>query len=825
MSDGNQIKAVPFVLFQEITNSELDVLFSYIQTSDISDLIHTSNKQITAENKLKIINYYFSELLLTSIFDNANIKYEKLDINDLFQFSESTYELFNVTNEKIVKEFQDVLICLEMIPLDFSKFAFSDIISASYQAISNINISEQKYYNSNGEKLSEEIITYEYLCESIVNDSINKAYLVSCVIDVFIDRGMIVPAIVHTENGLVRAYKMGEYSKLTKSQLMSFASMLYNYQEMINNSLSKTEFEKLCVLFFNMAIKRQHFEQQVDYEDDCYSICYSLYGPRVTTSNKAYNVSADSALATDFYDRKIVTISKNGYTIMPLDSADSELNEFATAFAYEYSELRKVFEEVERNRTKTTTGSTQWNMYVHTFIQYLTLRAIGRNKKNQFLSLCAELYQVTLIDEEFFSFNSEDISISEKILSGINSGLWKFWCYRNNALNTTTKQINQKDRHVGALLLIDGDSLGDKNPAWDTIIQTCGELLYKIAYFLNEALKAKHAGGKFCIGDDISETSSNTEEDKTTIFTRGSYYNSEFKNIRHDFEKEVQKQANSDNFSNWLNQTLLKLKKECRLQLDLCDLILESNNPNHIYIKKVLIVCSYSTVFPENISDGLSEICLKGIHESDHCKVFSLPEQPNGIFILTRMLDRINITHPLHFLTFNMSERCDGAAQIEQTAKGTSLAKMINKVIYRILEGEAPPESELLIISQGDEKSFEHGSYLFTRNETLDSTFEWKYTIKKFSISKKPNSQTTIPESCSQPALISHISILRYNMNQIQRNDDEAIRPLFYKEFQRLSYSLDKIEVDLGNSSFDGNNLKSQCDKIESEWLSLDKGK
>ena len=117
--------------------------------------------------------------------------------------------------------------------------------------------------------IDEIIITHCYFKNKIAEIYDRPELLASSVVDVFIDHGMMVPAIVHTDLGIVRAYKMGEYSKLTRSQIESFAAMLYQYQDMIDSELGKTELEKLCVLFFNAAINRGIFPQQAHYEDDC----------------------------------------------------------------------------------------------------------------------------------------------------------------------------------------------------------------------------------------------------------------------------------------------------------------------------------------------------------------------------------------------------------------------------------------------------------------------------------------------------------------------------------------------------------------------------
>lgn len=79
----------------------------------------------------------------------------------------------------------------------------------------------------------------------------HDTFAISNLIDIFIDKGIFVPSVVHTErNDILRAYKIGEVAKLTILEMELFVHMLGIYMERTGKDvLDKTEFEKLCVLF------------------------------------------------------------------------------------------------------------------------------------------------------------------------------------------------------------------------------------------------------------------------------------------------------------------------------------------------------------------------------------------------------------------------------------------------------------------------------------------------------------------------------------------------------------------------------------------------
>lgn len=661
---SKRIMVIPFVLFPELTIEELESLYSIVSNNCMDKLANVDNALVSYENKMKFISYYFSELLAEVFFCAENINGIKNIRNDIHQFSKCTEEIFTQRNSK--PEIECGKLYQTSIRINYSKFFFPNIVSACYDVI-NKSVTNCAFYDSKENLINDYVITLEQFEKSINKYSNDAKFLASCVIDVFIDRGMMVPAIVHSKHGIIRAYKMGEYSKLTKTELDSFVAMLYEYQENIKAELGKTEFEKLCVLYFNDAIAKDVFTQQAKYEDDCYSICYSLFGPRVTASKVSYTADYNSTLITNFCsnDNKYVIYSGGKYTILPASiNNSSRLSMFKTGFAYKYSRIRQLYD-----------SEHPANNYVHTYTQYLTLRAIGNNKKNQYLSICAELYQITKLNISFFSQSEEEISANYgNILSGINSGLWKYWCFKNDALNTTTFDLFNKNKDAGAILLLDAEPPSDKSERWDTSIDNAAYLLFNVAFLIDAVFREKKFKNKFSslnsIFRDEKGAFGKKQEISDCLNQLQQYYKHLFTESGLSREK-LEKEASS---------RFLTLTIELRRQLELCDNMLENSTAHNSTYKTLLTVFSDKGEFPSIVSVGLKELFFEGISNSVYCRVYGISE---GFVDLSGIIEENSSIIKENDLKLIMLDggQLQKIQSVSDKVKDSQKAKVINSII------------------------------------------------------------------------------------------------------------------------------------------------
>lgn len=715
LNNDKRCIATPFILFPELTIDELNFVSSRFFNNSIINFLRVSSEQISIENILKFTCYVLSDLLVRSFFEREKVLATKLYEYDDFQFTDSIDSFFE---DKVTllcnQEYGMLLENFTTTQFDFSQFAFPEILSRCYQAIAEPQTFRKKYYNNKGVSLENEtIITLDMLENTICDFSSEAHRLASCVIDVLIDKGMIVPSIVHLDNGILRAYKLGEYSKLSRNQIESFAAMLFDYQGLIAADINKTEFEKLCVLFFRMAQNRGVFLQQENYEDGCFSVAYSLYGPRVSSSEVSYRVGFDSPLITDFFNndkgRRLIDVQNGRYVIRSI-SAVQNYKDFCFAFAYQYYLVRSVFDSAsayipmaDSNKEKNIRHHTNWNMYVHTYIQYLTLKAIGENKKNQYLSLSAEIYQVTLLPKKVFDFRNETLKTIERILSGVNSGLWKYWCFTNEALQITNRQILQKNKSAGAIILLEREFASDTNTHWNEKIKTAGEFLYRFAVFFNEVLVALNATDKFQIKEGISES-----EDEPyyfsngTIFSTGSYYNKSpsLVDFRRDINRLVRENVHSDSFLVWADIEIQRYLIEARQLLAICDLVISNNNPISITYEKALIIYSETCLFPDFSSFSLTELWLDGIINRKHVKIFGVKEEQKVIPILSKIFasnETVLMSSRVFLLDF--MDPLYYSCRIENGARGVELSKKINTIISCLEKTNSHNSGEIYFIS------------------------------------------------------------------------------------------------------------------------------
>lgn len=725
--------AIPFVLLPEISISSLEELFEKISSPYIKNIVQGSTKYATDENKLKFISYFFSELLIITYFRQQNIALKKDDCNDKFQFSKNSYELYkNLGN--VVQDYINIFKNIKYQNIEFSKPIFTEMVEDTYNVLFGIDPSKQRYKDCNNRLIDKEpIIGNKQLCRYFNNESgsnCNINYLVSCIIDVLIDRGVLVPTIVHFENVILRAYKGGEYSKLTREQLRAYANMLYNYQEAINDDLWKTELEKMCVLFFQFAIKFNMFEQLAKYEDDCYGVSSSLFGPRVSNGQITYKVDDESLIVQKLKqsgkkDAPILRENKRRYQITNRISTEYDQT-LIINFANQYGNLRRAIDEYCGN------GSIKkqplFNQYVHSYIQFLTLNAIGNSPKNQFLALCAELYQITQLPDTLFKFEEFDKSSVEWKLAGINSGLWKYWCFENNAFKDTIVKAASKFGWT-PLLATYSDTGIDKNPYYQDLIKLAGNLLFKTAFFINEALKAKGKMNYFKFTDGVSEESPITDD--KTIFSVGAFYSC-FEEDRRAYTKIIEKRNAKDGFDYYLKDELNFLKIQAKTLLDLCDLVLEEGVPNFEILHKLLVIYSKSELsnkYFQNISLIRSFANFSFVEKT---KIVKLPQTESGVSLIAQLITNFNNEiEPVNFIMFNLNDDDIGLPNINDKVKGMFFRSLVESVINRFLLSN-PSTHCLILVSHNKVRSFKYGSFQF--NLKQEEVFKDTYIVDIFEI-------------------------------------------------------------------------------------------
>jgi len=503
------ILVIPFVLLETLTYEELDTLFvAHIQANKIIPFIENKNEYIVLENKLKVLHFILAVKLMRFFSNVAKLSgLTRLCRNDDFVFNT------NIENFISESEGKSTLNLCDIKEPSFDSFLQNEYISLAYDFLHSERKIETEYKDAYGKKISEKteapLLILSELKDFIASKTETNdidTLMFSNVIDVFIDRGLIIPSIVHFENTIVRGYKCGEVYHIGVEHFSLFAFVLNQYSGFISRDLWKTEVEKLCVLFFREAAKQGIISYGEDTGgQDEYSISCSKFGPRVSTGKPNYRASEDSVLVSKLFGLNYIkpagrNIGILGGKIEPnyqivheslLKPHEPDWHRKATVFASKYSELQKAYEKVRKHS----------GYHLNSYIELLTMLSISLNRRDQLLSLLAEVYLFTTVRT-----NDPDIKNilqdCNRILDGITSGMWKYMCYSSKKhpleklLNELLKDETTRSIGVNVGEIIEANPNIDKNPKIEELINSSGNLIFDIAYvvhFLCEKYKVKCA--------------------------------------------------------------------------------------------------------------------------------------------------------------------------------------------------------------------------------------------------------------------------------------------------------------------------------------------
>ena len=533
--------ATPFILFDEMNDSELNQAFSRLDNPQLQYFIRNDNEKIILENKIKILSYVISAQLMDTFLEKHKIKgVQRLDSNDSFVFFSDILAMINCAKSPF--SFTASL-CNPEISYDYT-FIRNEYLQLTYDFLYSEHMKQPNYCDSEGNPKPEdpsfplELLILsdlrDYITERI--DSEFNTLIFSSIIDVLIDTGVMIPTIVHHRhnNTIIRAYKGGEVYALNEEHFKLFTYTLNEYlKRLTHDDLGKVEFEKLCVMFFGTAVEKKilGYSEASD-TDDTYSICYSKFGPRVSTSRRKYEAGESSSLASKllniaYIDTDEIKIEKGKVDNAEDNLATNKLSDDATPESEKYKvesrytvvnfgtkdindiywtrvadRFARRFSQIYKHLFDENTGeiifSEVRNMYLYSYPELLTLMAIGLNKKEQLLSLLAEVH---LFNEKKLIKDIHYILVQHhKILDGLVSGMWKYMCYAqqfkeetkrfkpNHPIITMTEKLKARGDESSITIqefieeLIDMNRNIDLNPHIEPLLHKAGNLIYSAAY-------------------------------------------------------------------------------------------------------------------------------------------------------------------------------------------------------------------------------------------------------------------------------------------------------------------------------------------------------
>jgi hypothetical protein len=256
-------------------------------------------------------------------------------------------------------------------------------------------------------------------------------------------------------------------------------------------------------------------------------------------------------------------------------------------------------------------------MYIRTYIEFLTMLSIGASKKNQLLSLLAEIY---LYDSVVIN----GIGISNvlckyvTVIDGLISGMWKYMCYdqerqqKKHPMKRLCENLSKdkKSRFLGSQInnIFEFDNDADKNEHITPLIEAVGKLIFSMVYSLWFMFKKYH----------ISYIENGEPVDLEKKHKREFYYK-ELEDLRKTIDTQVQTntmtqdmqtlrgfQSDAKKFINRYNTEINKGKRQMKK---------ESGNITKISIKSSVV---NNPIFGRNISadihSTISAIDTKTLH-------------------------------------------------------------------------------------------------------------------------------------------------------------------------------------------------------------------
>lgn len=470
----NYCYLTPITIISKIPQNELNTIYKNMFGNANNSIVNSDINSLELKNKFKIICYKLSEKLFNSVYENILSEFVVEKIN-------SEEELFTTK----IKELNKITIC-ESELMSYRTSLINDVslynsLGYSYDLLIENFCFNEKYIS----EFKREFITFDDIKDKlsiVTQDQTKLKILGSLILDVFVDNGVIVPRICFDDGYVFRKFKFGEVAKLTSYDFRLFAIFLGMYSDFIERTLDKTEIEKISVIFFRKY--NNNFDVSNN-EAEAYRICFSKFGPRMSSSSLLYRVSQGQALTDKLFDLDLIDKSNDKYNVITINQED-QFNKVGTMaqniFARKLEKLYKYY-------TTAITKQPDAPVFalVNSYIRLLTLIAIGNNEKDKILSLIAEIDLIKCKKLNKIGNIKIIINALNSIIDGVLSGVWKYHCYLNeNLLGDLFKLIVTSNNESNSLLAIDvflEMALSDHPIKEKSFFNEIGEFLSETAIF------------------------------------------------------------------------------------------------------------------------------------------------------------------------------------------------------------------------------------------------------------------------------------------------------------------------------------------------------
>ena len=665
-----------------------------------------------------------------------------------------------------------------------------------------------EFFNYKNEKLNFKVYTHRFISGLIsiynqekakFNDNIELAkedfpsreLLVSNILDILIDRGTLVPTIVHSkQNYITRAFKCGEIAKLSEKEFELFGYMLSKYisnkwvdgdlqkKKMDDTFISFKEIESICILFFKRAAKKGYFEtlkEQNNFEvyDDYYSICYTLYGNIISrTFNRNKYMNTRVRLSAVMFQYGYIFKVENGKYKLPVKDADYDLDkkwkEFADDFVYQFLFLKQSFPDdtTRDNYLDSINGTEQLTIGIASINSYnraLAILAIGESEARKALSL---MPAIKLIADMRIANVDRALHYINNNLDGYMESIWLALCFNDKNIIIRVKDMlcyeksNRDKNDISSIFLnyIEGSETVDRTFDIIKFISECGNLIYR-TYYIAYIIQAQHQ----CL--DLSVSPNNG-------INKGVFINTPiYEKVRNEVDAEIAKNndlSEEEIFAKY-KAMFERTYKEATAFMDIFDLYTKGNTFSHDKYSTTILLNAENNAYLQGLRLGLLNLNIAGAYitecqKDNNCDFLLYPlshlndSQQEGDTLennlrlfLSKLSPSLNPANPdyiepgkINLVLYQSDEWYDAVFSNRFIAKGKFAEQVYGELLCRQKECIAQNHPIELLICAKEKLNIKKCLEEHLSITDLNSEYILKgvYNVRKYSISFKFNNST-----------------------------------------------------------------------------------
>lgn len=468
----NIIQAIPITLLPAITVCELKNMYYELVGDEYDNYIYSKDEKILAENMYKILTYLISNFVFSGFIGKINLnrrQYMRKSIESEVFFEGFLKDSNNVYNGNINVKRTTFY--------DNNIIKISELLGYSYDVLfDNCTFKDEKTFFN-------EYITIDDIKKCIFRVEERGEIidtLASLFLDVFIDNGIIVPRIRFIDGKIIRVYKFGEVGTLTIREIKQFVNALHTFSDLENEDLDKILCEKILVLFFTAF----NLKFTVDAEEgETYRVCFTKFGPRLSTTKKRYIVNQHESLFNVLVKEEFIK-EVNG-KIRPLYCSTNSSITDRESKIYMLG-LHKVKQYFILAKDNLELKNDIVFKYIPTFNRLITLLAIGGEEKNKILSLIAEINLIANLKINNKMKIKDKVMELSKVIDGVLSGVWKYSCYKNDdLLNEIERKMNYATSDESSIFVSDKyfNNVSNSKILNVKYLDKLGKLLFDVAIF------------------------------------------------------------------------------------------------------------------------------------------------------------------------------------------------------------------------------------------------------------------------------------------------------------------------------------------------------